>query len=211
MKKAIILSLSCIMFFIFLLSCRAKHEEIILPPPLPEPTSPPTPQVKEQPKIEKVEIPKELEKPKSVKEEKGAREISSVKEFELTEEEIFLTKSLEEINREAPLEMIHFDYDEYYIRADAKPVLEANAAWLRKFLSIKILIEGHCDERGTEEYNLALGERRANSTFDYLVSLGISPDRIKIISYGKSQPLDTGHNEIAWQKNRRAQFVIIGK
>lgn len=205
MKKTTVFSLICIMFFIFLLSCRAKQEEIILPPPLPESTGPPTPQAKEQPKIEKVEIPKELEEPKGVREERPVRE------YELTEEEIFLSKSLEEMNREAQLETIHFDYDEYYIRADAKPVLEVNAAWLKKFPSIKILIEGHCDERGTEEYNLALGERRANSTFDYLVSLGINPDRIKIISYGKSQPLEPGHNEFAWQRNRRAQFVIIGK
>jgi len=76
---------------------------------------------------------------------------------------------------------------------------------------VKILIEGHCDERGTEEYNLALGEKRAKSTMDYLVSLGISPDRLRIISYGKSQPLDPGHDETAWAKNRRAQFLIIEK
>jgi len=82
---------------------------------------------------------------------------------------------------------------------------------LRKFSSAKSLFEGHCDERGTEEYNLALGEKRAKSTYDYLVSLGISPERIKIISYGKSQPLDSGHTEMAWQKNRRAQFLVIEK
>ena len=92
-----------------------------------------------------------------------------------------------------------------------KPSLEGNAAWMKKFASAKILIEGHCDERGTEEYNLALGEKRARARFDYLVSLGISPQRMKVISYGKSQPLDSGHNEIAWQKNRRAQFLIIEK
>lgn len=74
-----------------------------------------------------------------------------------------------------------------------------------------MLIEGHCDERGTEEYNLALGEKRAKSTLDYLVSLGISQNRMKIISYGKSQPLDSGHNEISWQKNRRSQFLVIEK
>ena len=109
------------------------------------------------------------------------------------------------------MQMIHFDYDKFFIREDAKPVLESNAAFLKKWNSVRILIEGHCDERGTEEYNLALGERRAKSTFDYLVSLGISASRITTISYGKSQPLDSGHNEIAWQKNRRAQFTIIEK
>jgi len=185
MKRAIIISLSFIMVFLFLVSCRAKVKEVAPPPP--------PPQVKEQPKVEKV------------------KEVPPVKKPELTEEEIFMSKSLEEINAEAPLQMIHFDYDRYFIRNDAKPVLETNVAWLKKFPTARILIEGHCDERGTEEYNLALGEKRAKSTFDYLVSLGISSSKMQIISYGKSQPLDPGHNEIVWQKNRRAQFTIIGK
>ncbi len=107
--------------------------------------------------------------------------------------------------------MIHFDYDKYFIREDAKPILEANATYMKKWRSIKLLIEGHCDERGTEEYNLALGEKRAKSAFDYLVSLGVPADRIKTISYGKSQPMDSGSNEISWQKNRRAQPTIIEK
>lgn len=184
MKKAIILSLACFLVFNFLVSCRKKVEEVPPPPP---------PQVKEQPKVEKVEEP------------------PVVKEPELTEEEIFMRKSLEEINNEAPLNMVHFDYDKYFIRDDAKPVLEANAQWLNKFKTVEILIEGHCDERGTEEYNMALGEKRAKNTFDYLVSLGISSNRIKTISYGKSQPIDPGHNEISWQKNRRAKFTIITK
>jgi len=183
MKKAIILSLACFLVFNFLVSCRKKVEEV----------PPPPPQVKEQPKVEKVEEP------------------PVVKEPELTEEEIFMRKSLEEINNEAPLNMVHFDYDKYFIRDDAKPVLEANAQWLNKFKTVEILIEGHCDERGTEEYNMALGEKRAKNTFDYLVSLGISSNRIKTISYGKSQPIDPGHNEISWQKNRRAKFTIIAK
>ncbi len=90
-------------------------------------------------------------------------------------------------------------------------MLEANAAWLKKYRTAKILVEGHCDERGTEEYNLALGEKRAKSAMDYLVSLGIPADRMKIISYGKSQPLDMGKDEAAWANNRRAQFLVIEK
>ena len=187
MKKTIIFSLVCFLFFAFLVSCRAKVEEVAPPPP------PPPPEVKEQPKVEKVEEP------------------VVVKEPELTEEEILMGKSLEEINLEAPLQMIHFDFDKSFIRDDAKPVLETNSEWLKKFETIAILIEGHCDERGTEEYNLALGEKRAKSTLDYIATLGIPSERIKIISYGKSQPLDPGHNEIAWQKNRRAKFIIIEK
>lgn len=188
MKKIIIFSLVCLLMFAALVSCRAKVEEVAPPPP-----PPPPPEVKEQPKVEKAEEP------------------VVVKEPELTEEEIFMSKSLEEINLEAPLQMIHFDLDKYFIRDDAKPVLEANSEWLKKFETIVILIEGHCDERGTEEYNLALGEKRAKSTLDYFASLGIPSERIRIISYGKSLPLDPGHNEIAWQKNRRAQLLIIRK
>ncbi len=152
--------------------------------------------------------------PSAPVEEKAKAEtekVPTIKEPELTEEEIFRMKSLEELNRESPLQRIHFDFDKYFIREDAKPVLERNAQWLKKFPSVKILIEGHCDERGTEEYNMALGEKRAKSTMNYLISLGISPDRIKIISYGKSRPLDPGHNEEAWALNRRADFVIIEK
>ncbi len=184
MKKTIVFSLAFLLLFGFFISCKKKVEETPPPPP---------PQVKEQPKVEKVEKP------------------VVVKEPELTEEEIFMQKSLEELNRETNLRIIHFDYDKYFIREDAKPILEANAAYLKKWTSVKVLIEGHCDERGTEEYNLALGEKRAKSAFDYLVSLGVPADRIKTISYGKSQPMDTGSNEIAWQKNRRAQPTIIEK
>ena len=90
-------------------------------------------------------------------------------------------------------------------------ILKENAELLKKYPKVKIQIEGHCDERGTNEYNLALGERRANSTKNYLVSLGISPDRISTISYGEEKPLDPGHNEEAWAKNRRAHTIITAK
>ncbi|MCX8160642.1 MAG: peptidoglycan-associated lipoprotein Pal [Candidatus Saccharicenans sp.] len=183
MKKFLVLSLTLILILSFAASCKKKAKEVPPPPP---------PQAQEQPKVEKVAEP-------------------AIKEPVLSEEEIFMKKTLEEINQEKPLAMIHFDYDKYDIRPDAVPVLEANASWLKKYPMVKILIEGHCDERGTEEYNLSLGEKRAKSTMDYLVSLGISADRIRIISYGKSQPLDPGHDETAWAKNRRAQFLIIGK
>ncbi len=189
MKKAIIFSVAFLMVFAALSSCRgrARVEEVTPPPP---------PEVEEQPEVETVE---KVEEP------------VVVKEPELTEEEIFMSKTLEEINLEAPLQMIHFDYDKYFIRDNEKPALEANADWLKKYDAIGILIEGHCDERGTEEYNLALGEKRAKSTLDYLASLGFAPDRIRTISYGKSMPLESEHNEISWQKNRRAQFLVIRK
>ncbi|MGQ9637883.1 MAG: peptidoglycan-associated lipoprotein Pal [Thermodesulfobacteriota bacterium] len=109
------------------------------------------------------------------------------------------------------LKTIHFDFDKYDIRPGDAEILKENASVLKKYPNLKIQIEGHCDERGTEAYNLALGERRATSTKNYLISLGISPDRITTISYGEERPLDPGHNEEAWAKNRRAQFIIIAK
>ena len=186
MKKLAIFSLAFLLVFSFMISCKKKVEEAPPPPPM-EPVQEEQPMIEEQPVVEEVEEEPVVEEP------------------QLTEEEIYLQKSLDEMNAEVPMEMIHFDFDKYFIRDDAKVVLEANAEWLQQFDSIQIVIEGHCDERGTEEYNLSLGEKRAKSTIDYLVSLGISADRIKIISYGKSQPIDLEHNEDAWQKNRRAQ------
>jgi len=103
---------------------------------------------------------------------------------------------------------IHFDYDDFSLRPGAKDTLKGIAEWLLKNTSAQILVEGHCDERGTPEYNLALGERRAQSAKDYLVNLGIAASRLSTVSYGEEKPLDMGNNEEAWAKNRRAQFVI---
>jgi peptidoglycan-associated lipoprotein len=109
------------------------------------------------------------------------------------------------------LKDIHFDFDKYDIRPADASILKENAELLKKYPKVKIQIEGHCDERGTNEYNLALGERRATSTKKYLISLGISSDRISTISYGEERPLDPGHNEEAWAKNRRAHTIITAK
>jgi peptidoglycan-associated lipoprotein len=106
---------------------------------------------------------------------------------------------------------IGFDFDKYDIRPGDATILKENAAVLKKYHKVKIQIEGHCDERGTNEYNLALGERRANSAKNYLLSLGISPERISTISYGEERPVDPGHNDEAWTKNRRAHTIITAK
>ncbi len=106
---------------------------------------------------------------------------------------------------------IHFDFDRYDLRADAIAVLDEKAAFLKTNPDMKVQIEGHCDERGTIEYNIALGERRARSAQDYLVDVGIAKDRIVTISYGKERPLDPGHNEDAWAKNRRDHFIVMTK
>lgn len=109
------------------------------------------------------------------------------------------------------LKDIRFDFDKYDIRPGDAEILKGNAALLLKYPTVNIQIEGNCDERGTVEYNLALGERRANSAKKYLISLGMPADRISTISYGKEKPLDSGHNEEAWAKNRRDHFIIISK
>jgi len=105
-------------------------------------------------------------------------------------------------------ERIHFDFDKYNIRDDAAAVLAAKAEVLSEFPNLRITIEGHCDERGSIEYNLALGQRRADSTVKYLVSLGLSEDMFNTVSYGKERPVAQGSNEDAWQMNRRSEFVI---
>lgn len=105
-------------------------------------------------------------------------------------------------------ERVHFDFDKYNIRDDAAAVLQVKADVLREFPNVKITIEGHCDERGSIEYNLALGQRRADSTVRYLVSLGLSEDMFQAVSYGKERPIAQGSDEAAWQMNRRSEFVI---
>jgi peptidoglycan-associated lipoprotein len=105
---------------------------------------------------------------------------------------------------------VYFDLDEYSIRGDARPVLDAQAQWLNRYQNVRIRLEGNADERGTREYNFALGGRRANAVRDYLVSRGVNPSRIETISYGKERPLDAGSNEEAWARNRNTHTAIVG-
>ncbi len=108
----------------------------------------------------------------------------------------------------SPFQDIQFDFDKSAVRADAKPILSAVADYMKKNRGAKLLIEGHCDDRGTSEYNMALGDRRAESTRAYLASLGVPASALSTVSFGKEKPLDPGHNEDAWAKNRRAHFVL---
>jgi len=103
---------------------------------------------------------------------------------------------------------VYFDYDQYTVRADAVPVLTAQANWLQRYPAVRVRLEGNADERGTEEYNLALGGRRAASVKAFLVEHGIAPSRIETISYGKERPLDPGSDEAAWAKNRNVHTAI---
>ena len=162
--------------------------------------------VKEEPSIKKEEAVKAERGPISREKESKAKEgleKSLVAKKEPGIEGVVFESSL--------IKDIHFDFDKFDIRPGDAAILKGNAELLKKYPNVKIQIEGHCDERGTVEYNLALGERRANSSKNYLISLGLSAGRISTISYGKERPLDPGHNEEAWTKNRRAHTIITAK
>jgi len=121
------------------------------------------------------------------------------------------SKSLDDLNRDSPLKPVFFELDSAELTTGAQQTLQQNAQIMRKYSTWQVTIEGHCDERGTAEYNLALGERRALVARDYLASLGIPATRVRTVSYGKEFPFDPGHEEGAWLKNRRAHFVITTK
>jgi len=129
----------------------------------------------------------------------------------LTEDQIFAQKSLEQVNAERPLGDVFFDLDESTIRDDARGVLQRNADWMKRWGSTAITIEGHCDSRGSSEYNLALGTRRANAVKDYLANLGVTAGRVTVISKGKEQPFCTTEDESCWQQNRRGHFMVTAK
>ena len=121
------------------------------------------------------------------------------------------SKSLDDLNRDSPLKPLFFELDSADVSGEGQQILQANASIMKKYPAWQITVEGHCDERGTAEYNLALGERRALAAKNYLVSLGIPADKIRVVSYGKEFPFDPGHDEGAWKQNRRAHFVITAK
>lgn len=175
-------------------ACRTRKT----PPPAPAPTvteAPPPPPV-----VETVAPPKDFvketpEPPKPVVET--------------------LPADLEAANRFAQergyLHDAFFAFDDSTLTSDAQGSLSSSANWLKQHPEYNLLVEGHCDERGTEQYNLALGDRRANSAREFLATLGIDASRIRTVSYGEERPFDPGHDETAWSKNRRAHLVLIGK
>lgn len=149
--------------------------------------------------------------PKEEKVEKVEEVTPKVETPRLTEEELIQRRTLEELNRMGYLNRIHFDFDKYFIRENMKPILEQNARWLLKYPTVVVTIDGHCDERGTEEYNMALGEKRAESAKKYMLNLGVPGERMKTVSYGKIRPLVKGVDEESHFKNRRDEFTIIKK
>jgi peptidoglycan-associated lipoprotein len=129
----------------------------------------------------------------------------------LTEEEIFARKSVDQLNAERPLDDVFFDLDKSEIREDAKGRLQKDADWMKKWTTTQVSVEGHCDSRGSAEYNLALGSRRANAVKEYLSNLGVPAGRVTVVSKGKEQPVCAEAAESCWQQNRRGHFVITAK
>ena len=168
--------------------------------------------VKQDPSMKSAqELAAEKELARLREEEAARRREQELKEFEKTMM-AKRTPGIEgEVYESRLLKRIHFDFDEYTIRPSDVEILKDNVVLLRKLPTLKIQIEGHCDERGTTEYNIALGERRANSARQYLISSGIEPERISIISYGEERPLIRGQGEEVWAQNRRADFLVVSK
>ena len=128
-----------------------------------------------------------------------------------TEDEIWAAKSVAQLNKEGVMADVFFFLDMYGISEESRAPLQRNAEYMKRWPSVRITVEGHCDERGTAEYNLSLGERRSNAVKGYLVSLGVAADRIQVISKGKETPFCTESSETCWQQNRRGHFVITAK
>lgn len=129
----------------------------------------------------------------------------------LTDDQVFARMSLEELNAQKPLEDVFFAFDSFELSDMARASLQKNADWMKRWTSAKITIEGHCDSRGTPEYNIALGDNRARTVASYLTSLGISSDRVLTVSKGEEQPFCTEDTEGCWSQNRRGHFLVTGK
>lgn len=151
-----------------------------------------------------------------------AEEKAPAEEATMTAEEEARLKEQEEIERARQARElllkeagsfgdIYFDFDKYDLKPEARDMLKGHADWLMQHTEFEVIVEGHCDERGTREYNLALGERRAESARDYLITLGVEKERLTTISYGEELPVDPGHDEDAWSKNRRGHFVVVAE
>ncbi|MDR1989630.1 MAG: peptidoglycan-associated lipoprotein Pal [Acidobacteriaceae bacterium] len=189
-----LLGAGALVTIVLMLACGGKKPPIARPtpppPPLPETvvTSPPPAPAPAEPVAEQ-----------------------KIEEIQPVVEDTVNSASLDELNRNSPLQPVFFDLDSDTLNAEGRRVLDGNARVLAQNASWMVLIEGHCDERGSAEYNLALGERRALAARAYLLSLGLSDSRVRTVSYGKEFPFVPGHDESAYSKNRRAHFVVTAK
>jgi len=191
LRRSVLLSTAALLLVVVVAGCNRR-----VPPPAPPPPAPPPPAATPAPPPPPPPPPKPAPAPPPKP---------------LTEDEIFQKKTLAELNAEMPLGDVFFDYDMSTIREDARPILQKNADYLRRWATTRVTLEGHTDSRGTTEYNLALGARRAGAVRDYLVSLGIAADRLLAVSRGEETPQCTEEDEACWQRNRRGHSVFTAK
>ncbi len=185
---------STTLFLVLVMTVAACAKKV--PPPAPQPPAPPPPPVAAPPPPPPPPPPAPAPAPPP---------------RALTEDEIFQRKTLDELNREMPLADVRFDYDQFTLSAEARTALQRNADWMKRWTTTRVSVEGHCDARGTNEYNLALGERRANAVKEYLVSLGVAADRLLVVSKGEETPVCSEENEACFAQNRRGHHIITAK
>src|SRR4051812_45352169 len=182
-----------LMLAVFAAGCHKKVPQVAAaPPPAPPPAATPAPPPPPPPPPPAAVPPAPVPAP-------------------LTEEQIFQRKTVDQLNAERPLDDVYFELDKSEVQPEARATLQKDADWLKKWTTTQVTLEGHCDARGSAEYNLALGSRRANAVKEYLVSLGVPAGRLTVVSKGKEQPFCMENTESCWQQNRRGHFVITGK
>ena len=188
LRRSVILTTVALLIIVVMASCSRRTPPPAPPPPAPPPAATPPPPPPPPPPPAPAPPPAPL-----------------------TEDEIFSQKSLADLNAEMPLGDAFFDYDMFAIRDDARGVLQKNADYLQRWASTRVTIDGHADSRGTNEYNLGLGDQRANAVKDYLASLGIAADRMLAVTRGEESPQCTEEEEACWQRNRRGHFIFTAK
>jgi len=189
LRRSVLLTTVALLMIVVMASCSRRT-----PPPAPPPPAPPPPAATPPPPPPPPPPPAPEPPPPPP-----------------TEEQIFEAKTLAELNADMPLGDAFFDYDQSTIREDAQPVLQANAEYLERWTSTRVTVEGHADSRGTNEYNLALGDRRAAAIRDYLATLGVAADRMLAVTRGEENPQCIEEDEACWQRNRRGHFVFSAK
>jgi peptidoglycan-associated lipoprotein len=192
LRRSVWLTAMTLLVVVLVTGCAKK----VVPPPPPPPEPPPAPTAPPPP-------PPPPPPPAPAPPPPAPRQ--------LTEDEIFARKTLDEINAEMPLGDVFFEYDQSTVRDDQRAVLQRNADWMRRWTSTRVSIEGHTDERGTNEYNLALGQRRGDAVKEYLVGLGIAADRLVVVSKGEESQVCAETNEACWSRNRRGHFIVTAK
>ncbi|WP_028575685.1 peptidoglycan-associated lipoprotein Pal [Desulfonatronovibrio hydrogenovorans] len=195
-KKTFLITAVLLLAFILSMGCAKKEVA---------PTDPARAEISAEERARLAEEQRRKDMERQALEERRLQEERLAREREMDQAEKRVQDAVDEILASR----IHFDFDSYELKPEARSSLQKISEHMKRFRDLRLVIEGHCDERGTAEYNLALGERRARAAYEFLILLGIESNRLQIISYGEERPLDPRSNETAWAQNRRAEFKIL--